>query len=65
MRQQKLAEQKETRIKKPIKKPIKDNNLDKANSLFRNMDQINIIFIHGLLANKNTNIALEEYCIKK
>ncbi len=28
------------------------------------MEQINIIFIHGLLANKNSNIALEEYCIK-
>ena len=28
------------------------------------MEQINIIFIHGLLANKNSNIAFEEYCIK-
>lgn len=28
------------------------------------MEQINIIFIYGLLANKNSNIALEEYCIK-
>ena len=28
------------------------------------MEQINIIFIHGLLANKNSNIALEDYCIK-
>lgn len=28
------------------------------------MEQINIVFIHGLLTNKNANIALEEYCIK-